>query len=222
MSSTAPNPASVEGRVRSLADELFDASDLAASELTTRTKARSAAFILLAHAEIEHAIEEQCRQTAGLLREAMEPATAMLAWGLTAVNPEGGLQTPKVKMPYEALIKRYNHLVTSNNGVKEESINTLLIPLGVDLTGLKTDIQVLEGFGRRRGGLAHMRLDEWGTKDLASAHRSDAIQAGRAADNVISAIRAGHSRIVLTTNVQPVGWKQWVANRLRKWADRLG
>ena len=194
MSTTAPIGGSVEVRIRDLVNEVFDAGDLAAAVLTPVLKARSAAFLVLAHAEIEYALEQECYRTAGLLRGAAEPATAMLAWGFTSLKAEGNI-TKTRKKPLDDLVDVYEHVVNKNNGIKARNLETLLWPLGVDLDSVKTDVLTLDAFGARRGDLAHQPLSNWRTTDLPSVHTRSAIQAGRSTDQLILAIKTGHSRV---------------------------
>lgn len=185
----------VELRISALASEIFDHADLAATTMTPIHKARSAAFIVLAHAEIESAIELECRRTSTLLRNSAEPALAVLAWGFAMLNDNINVIRKKGKLPVEMLIDSYEKIVSSNHGIKEHNINLLLAPLGVDLDALKTDILVLDTFGEKRGDLAHKPLSLWGTTDLPSSHMTAGEQAGRSADQLIGVINAGHSRI---------------------------
>ena len=194
-------PGPVETRIQSLANEIFEPADLAASILTPALKARSASFLVLAHAEIEFAIETECRRTAGLLRLSVVPATAILAWGIVASTSEPQL---KKKPALEWIVDQYDHLVTKNHGIKEANLKMLLLPLGVDMSVAKIDISTLDAFGARRGDLAHQPLGNWTTTDLPSVHSTTGVQAGLAADQIISLIQTGHSRIPPGSS-QPTG-----------------
>ena len=186
----------IETKVRNLGADIFDPTDLVASSINSTLKARSAAFIILAHAEIEFAIEEECKQTANLLKNAIEPSLAMLAWGLTSTKGPPTYLGKKDLTPIETIVEYYEkNVITPNHGIKEHNLHLLLGPLGVDLKALSTDISVLDTFGGRRGALAHKSIASWTTNDLPSAHITTVEQAGRSADQLITAIRAGHSRI---------------------------
>ena len=186
-------PGAVEMRITDLANEVFEPSDLVASALTPSLKARSASFLVLAHAEIEYAIETECRRTANLLRTSVVPTTAILAWGiLTAINESASKKKPALQL----IVDQYDHIISKNHGIKEANMNMLLLPLGVDMNAAKVDVSTLDSFGARRGDLAHQPLRNWSTTDLPSVHRTYGIQAGLAADQIIGLIKTGHSSIV--------------------------
>lgn len=151
MASTVPISGPVELRIRDLVNEIFEPSDLSAAALTPILKARSAAFLVLAHAEIEYALEQECHRTAGLLRVAAEPATAMLAWGFTSLKPDGNVTKLKKKPPLEELVEIYQQIVQSNHGIRTHNLGLLLVPLGVDLNSAKMDMLALDEFGGAAG-----------------------------------------------------------------------
>lgn len=197
MATVLPVSGNVEARIRSLVTEIFEPTDFSAITLTPPLKTKSAAFLVLAHTEIEYAIEQECLIIAGMLSGAVEPVTAMLAWGFVSLKADGTIGKAKEnKHPLVALTDLYKHVVNSNNGIKTKDIEALLIPLGIDLRTLNTDISALHTFGSRRGDLAHQPVSKWTTPDLPSVHINDGIQAGRSADQIIIAIRKGHSKIV--------------------------
>lgn len=220
MATTAPIGGPIEHRIRNLANEVFDPADMAAAALTPVLKARSAAFLVLAHAEIEHALEQECLRTAGLLRVASEPVTAILAWGFTSLRPDRSVMKPKKKIPLDELVDLYVQVVNSNHGIRTHNLDALLVPLGVDLKSVKTDILALDEFGGRRGDLAHQPLSNWTTPDLPSVHVGSGVQAGRSADELITAIRAGHSRII-PAGVRRLHPRRKVARALRRIAATL-
>src|SRR2546422_9499032 len=94
MTAPPPPPGPVEARILGLVHEVFDTGDLQAAALTPLLKGRSAAFILLAHAEIEYALEVACHKVSGLLRKSSDPAVTMLAWGFLLAKSGG--ETPKL------------------------------------------------------------------------------------------------------------------------------
>lgn len=189
----APPMGPVEMRVRSLADEIFDPADLTATLFTPILRARSASFIMLAHAEIEYAIEGECLRTANLLKNAADPATAMIAWGFMRVRDKS---KPPKQAPLVQLAETYETLVQDgNHGIRENNLKTLLLPIGVDFAANRTDIQALHEFGGRRGLLAHNPLNLWPTTDLPTVHINSGTQAARSADQIISVIQTSHTTI---------------------------
>ena len=184
---------SIELNVQGLARDFFEPTDLTASVLTPQLKARAGGFLVLAHAEIESGIEEACYQTSGLIGNYDVPLIAMLAWGVFQGKSKTRLAMGESNL--KQITKKYDKSVVSNNGIKKKDMCELLVPLGVAVTLLSTDLLVLEDFGQKRGDLAHKGLSVWNTKDLPSAHVSRAIQAARSADAVVVAIRSKHSSI---------------------------
>jgi hypothetical protein len=185
-------PGFVQTRIQDLVGEVFEPADLSASTMTPTLKARSASFLLLAHAEIEFALEIECRRTANLLRSSVAPATAILAWGLFIATSDS---TNKKKPPLEWIVDQYDHIVHQNHGIKEANLKILLSPLGVDMNIAKVDVSTLNTFGARRGDLAHQPLVNWNTSDLPSVHVTSGVQAGLAADQIIDLIKTKHSLI---------------------------
>src|SRR5882762_8615139 len=144
----APARGPLEARIRSLIGEIFVPADLQAALLTDPLKARSGAFIVLAAAEIEFGLESACKRVAVLLRRASSPALSLVAWGFFHVKSRGA--SPKLSMrttPVGELATAYETLLEANHGIKEKHLVNLLIPIGVDMGPLKTDILVLEDFG---------------------------------------------------------------------------
>lgn len=185
----------IETRIIDLSKELFEPADLTAWALTPALKARSASFIVLAHAEIEYAIETECRRTANLLLNASVPTTAILAWGMFALSAES-VSKKKLSMPsLRLIVERYDKLVSANHGIKEANLEALLHPLGVQLSTATADVAVLEAFGKRRGDIAHQPVSNWLTTDLPSSHVASGIQAGLSADQIVQLIQNGHSQI---------------------------
>jgi hypothetical protein len=184
---------SVEASIQKLAGELFDSSDLAAMAHTPTTLARSAAFVVLVHAEIEFAIEQECKVVAELLEKAAEPGTAMLAWGFISVREDGSKKHGKE--PLAALASIYQGVLDHNNGIKREHLEAMLGPIGVSLAKHNLEVTTLDGFGKYRGALAHAPLSKWTTPDLPSAVRNKGITAGKATDAIINSIKKSHSTI---------------------------
>jgi hypothetical protein len=217
----APVHGPIEARIRILVQEVFDPNDLQAAGLTPPLKARSAAFILLAHAEIEFAIEAACKQVSVLLRRASIPAISLLAWGFLHVKNRTA--SPKVSTkstPLSDLATAYDAVLESNHGIKDTHLANLLVPIGVDMGSLTTEVQVLKGFGERRGDLAHRPLSFWQTTDLPSTHVNSAFQAGHAADEIVLAIGAKHALVVPLP--RDLGWfRGWIAGAVRRLLDLI-
>lgn len=222
MTAPPPLPGPVEARILGLVHEVFDAGDLQAAALTPLLKGRSAAFILLAHAEIEYALEVACHRVSGLLRKSSDPAVTMLAWGFLLAKSGG--EAPKLSpksTPVADLATAYDAMLDANHGIKEKNLQNLLVPIAVDMGLLKTEMLVLDGFGARRGDLAHKPLSAWSTPDLPSAHVGSAVQAGHAADQVILAIDSKHAAVSPGRGRPRKALRKRVAGGLRRIADLL-
>jgi hypothetical protein len=218
-----PRAGPVESSVQALAFDVFDPADLNAATITQSLKARSAAFIVLAHAEIEYGIEAACYSISGQLSTASEPAMAMLAWGMLQVR--GTLDVARLaskrKTPLSVVADNYNVVVNANHGIKENNLYSLLLPLGVNVTALKTDVLTLDAFGSRRGDLAHKPLSMWRTTDLPSNHVTSGVQAARSADLIVEAISLRHSAISPGAPRVRRGWRRGSAQFLYRLADIL-
>ncbi len=184
----------IEQNVTNLVQDIFEPADLLAFATTPKLFARSASFIILAHAEIEYALEEACRATARLLQNATEPASALMIWGIIAVK-DNRADLHKSRLPAADLVSIYENVLDTNHGIREHNLRSMLIPIGIDLVSNRTLILDLDGFGKRRGLLAHNPLSHWATNDLPSVHANMGIQAARSADQIITAISASHSQI---------------------------
>lgn len=139
-----------------------------------RVHERTRAFRLLAHAEFEAYIEDRVSETANRhyaewkdKRRVTRAILGMLAYheGVTANNlPTSILQPPvaKKKSPLleERVEKAKNVLVTHakmrNNGVKEENLLRLLMPLGVESDEFNaTWLSSITSWSTTRGEYAH-------------------------------------------------------------------
>jgi hypothetical protein len=193
---------------------LFDSGDLAATGPTVTGRVRTAAFIVLAHAEIEFAIEQECKDVAEMLENAAEPGTAMLAWGFISVREDGAMKHGKE--PLKNLAGIYKGLLEHNNGIKKEHLESMLTPIGVGLASLSLDVTVLDEFGKYRGPLAHQPVSRWTTTDLPSTVKNKGVQAGQATDRIIQAIRSTHSSIRPAAQRRRLRVGRRLANWLRK------
>lgn len=220
---SAVTPPAVADAIRGLAAEIFVPDDLTSPILAPALKARAAGFIVLAHAEIEWAIERACLSIAGLLRGSTDPATSLLVWGFFKLKSEsdGSKRLPKKGIPLHHLVSVYETTVTDNHGIKEENIRSLLVPIGVDVDSLNADIAVLDAFGARRGQLAHRAVAQWNTTDLPSVHVNSAIQAGQAADQVVAAITTKHSVLRSAPKRYGVIFRRRLALFLKNCADAI-
>lgn len=212
---------SVESNIRTLSTEVFDKIDLTSPSPTVHSRTRSAAFIVLAHAEIEFAIEQECLEVAKLLESATEPATAMLAWGFASIRTDGKIQNSKSLFPIDELVEIYRGVIKSNHGIKNYHLEALLLPIGIRVPTNDPDIQAIHSLGLQRGPLAHATATLWSTMDAPSTHVTRAIQAGQSADRLIASIKATHSSIRPRPKGKGLKLRARVARLLRRLARKL-
>jgi hypothetical protein len=149
---------------KNLVPRLSDTGDYTEKELDM-----AAGFRLLAHAEIEAFLEESAKEAA------LKAITSWHANGKVS-HTLGCLLShyPKRKIPQQVLEDEksgrssrihyaiqiahgaYVHVLTKNNGVREENVKKILFPIGIkhadiDVTWLNT----IDSFGRDRGFVAH-------------------------------------------------------------------
>src|SRR3954471_11309050 len=121
------------------------------------------AYRLLVHAEIEAFIEERAEQTA---RRAVQlyrgrKATRALL-GLFAFEDRQSKELPETLDPSEhklltrahKALNRYGYVISQNNGIKEENLSALLLPIGChepDLDPLW--VTEMNQFGAERGAV---------------------------------------------------------------------
>lgn len=137
--------------------------------LTGRSQDLLRAFRLLVHAEIEAYVEQLVIRKAvdslDLWRSGRKASKCLLSIvafcemelgaappHLAAIGPRNDLEE-RVNRATNTFIKRIR---TKNNGIKEENLVPLLIPIGLDSSEVsQTLLNNLSSFGRNRGEIAH-------------------------------------------------------------------
>ena len=127
----------------------------------------TAAFLLMAHAEVEEFIEQRCLEVADAVVTKWSvdsrPRSALIA--LAAFSHSQGdkaLPTPdelgrsKIRDVLDEAKRSYSHVVNQNNGVKAHDLLRLLIPIGIRESQISNKLVIdLNNFGATRGQLAH-------------------------------------------------------------------
>lgn len=136
-------------------------------------KRRTLAFVVLAHACIEHYLESRCREVMKAARESMMTSKLHMSTpSLLAFSGRGDLKqpTPPSEKNLEAwkkshdlatriaaAIDTHEKVISSNNGIKEANVVAMVLPLGIPYTSLdQTLLAELESFGDDRGYAAHV------------------------------------------------------------------
>lgn len=144
---------------------------------SSRWHDRTRGFLLLCHAEIENYLENQCRKIILLSMKKWKQnrETNIILFSLILsyklewnINKEIGFQeylelinakNNKIDLIDELLNhanKKYISKIKDNNGIKEDNLKTLLIPIGIDFKELDELLLVeLTNYGENRGKYAH-------------------------------------------------------------------
>lgn len=122
-------------------------------------------YRLLAHAEIEHYIEEMAVDIVkgAYNKWTTEKKSSKVLTSLLIYTDLNMSLKQKVDNDYIDLDKRINKVVTSyfrevsqNHGIKEENILKILVPIGFEIDGFdQTLISTMNSFGSNRGQTAH-------------------------------------------------------------------
>ena len=131
---------------------------------------RTAAFLLLAHAEVEEFLEQRCLEVASAAVAAWTvdsvPRSTIVALaafshakGKAALPKPGQTGRPQIREVLDSAKRSYSLVVHKNNGVKEENLLNLLLPLGIRESQIPTDfLNAMNTLGSIRGGYAHRRV----------------------------------------------------------------
>ena len=158
----------LRARIRKLRDHLLPKKFDPTGSYSERQIDRTAAFKLLAHAEIEWYLEEIVVETANWAFDnwqqrglVTEPLVAMLTYvdgdlGLPPkIRPSGSNRDLDKRL--ETAKNRLNaYAKGNNNGIREENILRLLLSVGISEVDIdQTWLATTNSFGQRRGEIAH-------------------------------------------------------------------
>lgn len=153
------------------AQDLFDAAELSAAPATTsqvpHTQTRIGAFIVLAHAQLEDAIEQACRSALQRLHSSA-PNNVWQGWNSFLVHSVDSSALAHLKVtksqtfpPAGRLLLQFltqdfaAKVIDRNNGISGKYLTNLFAPLGLDLSAHVVDINTLTTFAGLRGPVAH-------------------------------------------------------------------
>ena len=144
---------------------------------------KTAAYRVLAHAEIESYLEERAWevvQNAKTLWDTSGKTTRTLICllgfsGLTmdkpadTLTPQKGSKTVKeekikISKKIDLALESFKRVISQNHGVKENHILSLLLPIGIDSDNLNpTWLATMNTFGEKRGLVAHTSATSYRT-----------------------------------------------------------
>jgi len=116
-------------------------------------------FRLLIHAEIEHFIEEL---GVGVVRKANQiwisntKSTKTLLALLAFMDYKLDKNATSLNDRVEKAVTEYFNLISKNNGIKEDNVLKILLPLGLDKSLIsQTWLSTMNSYGQNRGDVAH-------------------------------------------------------------------
>lgn len=126
-----------------------------------------AALAVLVHAELQHFLENRCLEVAdkavNTWHQDSRPRTTVISLvaychseGSSALPSQLPSNKPAVRVVVDAAKRHYSQLVHRNNGVKEDDLIKLLLPIGVREHEVTVNLAAsLDWLGSRRGSAAH-------------------------------------------------------------------
>lgn len=137
---------------------------------------RTRAYLVLAHAEFEAALEEACKNAALTARTRLSnnqptrvahamacfhpPPGDALPEKFTGMTPEQQDAT-RFELRADSAIDAYLESVQKNNGIKQFNLIRLLVPLGINLSNLSATMLIeCDKLGKTRGNVAHGKTQQ--------------------------------------------------------------
>ncbi|MFB2879021.1 HEPN domain-containing protein [Floridanema aerugineum] len=140
-----------------------------------RQLARTLAYRVLAHAEIESYLEERVwevvlnvKRNWDSSRKAHRTLICLIAFSGQSMDKPPSTLTPtrgsrthpeekvKIDKKLDLAIKSFKRVIDENHGVKEANILALLLPIGIDSDDLDSSLlATMNTFGEQRGQVAH-------------------------------------------------------------------
>jgi hypothetical protein len=145
-------------RLTILRHHLLPGDFSATGQYSLRVLDRARGYRVLVHAEFEAYLEDQCWALAnGAIRQwrvDKKPRHVLMCL-LTRCGPVASNgQTLDERIGKAG--SSYHHLIRQNHGIRETNLETLLPPVGIELTDLNgTWVNTVDSFGAARGEVAH-------------------------------------------------------------------
>lgn len=145
-----------------LIPKIFDPLGRYSDEVYTKTRAYKA----LVHAEIEGYIEDRVRKICNLCVQKWldtgvisQPLVSLVAYMVAnkQVTPARLLNEQKeLQQLIEQSSHSYNYCVSTNHGIKESNVVNLLLPVGIEYSGLDSIwLGTMNSYGEERGSVVH-------------------------------------------------------------------
>lgn len=131
------------------------------------------AYRLLAHAEVESYLEDRARATATSAYNKWQvdhrPCSVLISLLAFHLQQEG-LSTQKLKEvlagvrqhtddSVKSATQAYNKMLSDNNGIREENVLRILLPLGIESVDIDSVwLRTIHDFGKQRGETAHTSI----------------------------------------------------------------
>lgn len=115
------------------------------------------AYLLLSHAEIESyledILEEKVKKAHSKWRSNRKQSNVLLA---LASFHDGKISERTLEDKINKIVQSFINKLRKNHGIKEENINNMLLPIGLDSSDLDaTWLNTMNSFGSNRGDVAH-------------------------------------------------------------------
>ncbi|MBJ2112342.1 hypothetical protein JFQ86_05830 [Serratia ureilytica] len=167
----------LELRLNELREHLLPAEFSETGDYSPAVIDMAKGYRLLAHAEFEAYIEDVSKEVIieaiGKWKNARTPSVTIVSFlaayhSSWSINDEQHnhdiIELSKGRLnPKESLMeainiasKQFNKKIGSNNGIKSDNFKTLILPTGVDLEQLDSELLLkLDNYGSKRGEIAH-------------------------------------------------------------------
>lgn len=209
--------------INALETEYIASPSAAPPSITEQERAR--AFLVFAHAEIEHYIERACRKAAedlfaAIKRGRVTRATLSFVTFNSAQPLNGGDTLGSKKKAARQLattlgqsVDTYLKLVESNEGIREKHLAKLLVPLGLNSNDVaSTWLLDMDALATKRGQIAHMSRTDSAAAPLGFNPADVRLQVNR----VLFAAPASTGRVMIESLEQLDEWITDVSSGARR------
>jgi hypothetical protein len=122
-------------------------------------------YLLLVHAEIEAYFEDKAKEKVSkslnkwtTLRQKSTCLKSVLAFSGNDINYDklSKTESKSIEFRMNRAVNHFLSLINKNNGVKQNDILNLIIPIGIELSQIDdTWLNIMDAFGSTRGNIAH-------------------------------------------------------------------
>jgi hypothetical protein len=163
----------LKGRLAELRKRLLPKVFSATGSYNMRQYDKVRAYRLLAHAEVESYLEDRARTVAATAYSKWQvdhrPRSVLISLLAFHLQQEE-LSAQKLKEvlsgvrqhtedSVKSATQAYNKMLSNNNGIKEENVLRILLPLGIEAGDIdSTWLRTIHDFGKQRGETAHTSI----------------------------------------------------------------